>query len=136
MLAATLTTVVVFFPVTFLYGVSRFLFTALALAVVLSLFASYVVAMTVVPLFCARFINGHRPRGAPERACGERFNAWFNRGFDGMLDGYDRPGRAARCVASGCTVVVGSPALFVREPGCSTRCSAWPSSRAPTPASS
>ena len=40
-LAATLTTVVVFFPVTFLYGVSKFLFTALALAVVLSLFASY-----------------------------------------------------------------------------------------------
>src|SRR5205085_2805728 len=37
-LAATLTTVVVFFPVTFLYGVSRFLFSALALAVVLSLF--------------------------------------------------------------------------------------------------
>ena len=30
-LAATLTTIVVFFPVTFLYGVSRFLFTALAL---------------------------------------------------------------------------------------------------------
>ena len=40
-LAATLTTAVVFFPVTFLYGVSKFLFTALALAVVLSLFASY-----------------------------------------------------------------------------------------------
>ena len=36
MLAATLTTVVVFFPVTFLYGVSRFLFTALALTVVLA----------------------------------------------------------------------------------------------------
>src|SRR5579872_3052476 len=58
-LAATLTTVVVFFPVIFLYGVSRFLFTALALAVVLSLFASYFVAMTVVPLFCARFIHKH-----------------------------------------------------------------------------
>src|SRR5689334_517857 len=41
-LSATLTTVVVFFPVTFLYGVSKFLFTALALAVALSLFASYV----------------------------------------------------------------------------------------------
>src|ERR1039457_434732 len=40
-LASTLATVVVFFPVTFLYGVSRFLFTALALSVVLSLFASY-----------------------------------------------------------------------------------------------
>src|SRR6185436_9556916 len=57
-LAATLTTVVVFFPVTFLYGVSRFLFTALALSVVLSLFASYFVAMTVVPLFCAKLIKG------------------------------------------------------------------------------
>ena len=39
-LAATLTTVVVFFPVTFLYGVSRYRFSALALSVVLSLFAS------------------------------------------------------------------------------------------------
>src|SRR6202012_4109027 len=56
-LAATLATVIVFFPVTFLYGVSKFLFSALALAVVLSLFASYFVAMTVVPLFCARYIT-------------------------------------------------------------------------------
>ena len=61
-LAATLTTAVVFFPVTFLYGVSRFLFSALALAVVLSLFASYFVAMTVVPLFCAKFIKAHHDR--------------------------------------------------------------------------
>ena len=59
-LAATLTTVVVFFPVTFLYGVSKYLFSALALAVVLSLFASYAVAMTVVPLFCARFMKSGR----------------------------------------------------------------------------
>src|ERR1700730_18379407 len=59
-LAATLTTVVVFFPVTMLYGVSKFLFSALALAVVLSLLASYAVAMTVVPLFCSQFIKGHQ----------------------------------------------------------------------------
>ena len=62
-LAATLTTVVVFFPVTFLYGVSQFLFTALALSVVLSLFASYIVAMTVVPLFCAKLIKGPAEHG-------------------------------------------------------------------------
>src|ERR1051325_1215992 len=65
-LAATLTTVVVFFPVTFLYGASRYLFSALALAVVLSLFASYFVAMTVVPLFCARFIKGTAEHGEPK----------------------------------------------------------------------
>ncbi len=58
-LAATLATVVVFFPVMFLYGVSKFLFMALALSVILSLFASYLVAMTVVPLFCAKLIKVH-----------------------------------------------------------------------------
>src|SRR5213079_1866249 len=93
-LAATLTTVVVFFPVTFLYGVSRFLFTALALAVVLSLFASYFVAMTVVPLFCARFIKGaHSHDGsapAGPQSLGRRSNGWFNRRFHGLLDQYDR----------------------------------------------
>lgn len=91
-LAATLTTAVVFFPVTFLYGVSRFLFTALALTVILSLFASYLVALTVVPLFCAKFIKGHHgadhPAGAP-LSWGQRFNGWFNRKFNGMLDRYD-----------------------------------------------
>jgi multidrug efflux pump subunit AcrB len=91
-LAATLATVVVFFPVTFLYGVSRFLFTALALSVVLSLFASYFVAMTVVPLFCARFIKGHHGHEAGEtpKSFGQRFNGWFNGKFNRMLDGYDR----------------------------------------------
>src|SRR5436853_2815034 len=64
-LAATLTTAVVFFPVTFLYGASQFLFSALALAVVLALAASYVVAMTVVPLYCARFIKAAAHHGAP-----------------------------------------------------------------------
>ena len=65
-LAATLTTVVVFFPVTFLYGVSKFLFTALALSVAISLFASYVVAMTVIPLFCSRFLKSVPHAGPPE----------------------------------------------------------------------
>jgi multidrug efflux pump subunit AcrB len=56
-LAATCSTCIVFFPVILLVGVSKYLFTALALAVVIALFASYVVAMTVVPLFCAKFIT-------------------------------------------------------------------------------
>jgi multidrug efflux pump subunit AcrB len=98
-LAATLTTVVVFFPVTFLYGVSKFLFSALALAVVISLFASYVVAMTVIPLFCSRFLKAV-PHGGHETAVPQneeltaksgwwgRFNRGFNRAFNRMLDSY------------------------------------------------
>jgi multidrug efflux pump subunit AcrB len=107
-LAATLTTVVVFFPVTLLYGVSKFLFTALALAVVISLFASFFVAMTVVPLFCARFIkaiehhdssvetldttshNENLKEGDRKRkSLGQRFNTWFSKTFDGLLAHYD-----------------------------------------------
>jgi multidrug efflux pump subunit AcrB len=104
-LAGTLTTVVVFFPVTMLYGVSRFLFSALALAVVVSLFASYFVALTVVPLFCARFIKSAHGDVVHESAQEEhaiapsstahtssvwtRFNARFTAGFDYMLHRYD-----------------------------------------------
>ena len=105
-LAATLTTIVVFFPVTFLYGVSKFLFTALAVAVVLALVASYFVAMTVVPLFCARFIKeAHSQAGAGG------FTAWFNKKFHRMLDGYERSLRwsLARPVA----LVVGVLGLFL-----------------------
>jgi multidrug efflux pump subunit AcrB len=65
-LAATFTTAIVFFPVALLYGVSRYLFTALALSVVFSLFASYIVAMTVVPLYCARFIKPHAADASEE----------------------------------------------------------------------
>jgi multidrug efflux pump subunit AcrB len=96
-LAATLTTAVVFFPVTFLNGVSQFLFSALALSVVLSLFASYFVAMTVVPLFCAKLIKGpqnHVPPGETGRKSSggwwRRFNAGFNGKFTSFLDRFDR----------------------------------------------
>jgi HAE1 family hydrophobic/amphiphilic exporter-1 len=93
-LAATLTTAIVFFPVVFLYGVSRFLFVALALAVVLSLFASYFVAMTVVPLYCAKLIKQHQAneevgegsRGARLGMVTTKFNFYF----DKMLGKYDR----------------------------------------------
>jgi len=101
-LAATLTTVVVFFPVTFLYGVSKYLFSALALAVALSLFASFAVALTVVPLFCARFIRISAHHGTPaneqpvtvdhavkKQTLSDRFNIWFNNRFESFLKVYD-----------------------------------------------
>src|SRR6201987_4956590 len=93
-LAATLTPAIVFFPVIFLYGVSRFLFVALAMAVVLSLAASYLVAMTVVPLFCAKLIHKHQAdEEVGEGSMGARFGIVakkFNLYFEKMLAGYDR----------------------------------------------
>jgi multidrug efflux pump subunit AcrB len=101
-LTSTLTTAVVFFPVTLLAGVSKFLFSAMALAVVVSLFASYIVAMTVVPLFCARFLKLEHPEHLKEDESAEartikdhrppwgaRFNEAFNGGFNRMLGFYE-----------------------------------------------
>ena len=90
-LAATFTTAIVFFPVVFLYGVSKYLFTALALGVVLALAASYLVAMTVVPLFCARFIkmaHGHGGHQETKSVFG-KFVAGFNHRYNRMLGRYD-----------------------------------------------
>src|SRR5580700_4768319 len=81
-LAIMLVAVVVFFPVTFLFGVSKYLFTALALGVVIALFASYFDAVTVVPLFCAFFlkaVHGHAEGSEAQRkSWSQRFHAGFN----------------------------------------------------------
>jgi len=104
-LAATLVDVVDFFPVVFLYGVAKFLFSALALAFCLSLLASFVVAMTVIPLFCSHFLKsvplaGHHKSGENQEyeveptspgspSWWDRFNAAFNRTFNKVLDFYE-----------------------------------------------
>jgi multidrug efflux pump subunit AcrB len=131
-LAATCSTSIVFFPVIMLAGVSKYLFTALALAVVLALFASYVVAMTVVPLFCAKFIRldlGHEhgchdtdagAEEAVEEAIAEqripppnlfkRIVIGFNRQFERLQHAYERA--IAVCLERPVLVVCGF-AVFV-----------------------
>jgi len=114
-LAITLVTVVVFFPVTLLFGVSKYLFTALALGVVISLFASYFVAVSVVPLFCARVLKGigHHAQGldTTTKSWGARFHIWFNTRFEQMLASYDRWIQKALDHPS--QVVLGFLALFL-----------------------
>lgn len=116
-LAATCTTSIVFFPVTLFYGVSRYLFTDLALGVVLSIFASYVFALTVVPLYCAQFIrlephgeNAHGRRPGVFAKIGQRFNESFQK----LLNVYEkyvtlslaRPGRTAASILGGIVFAV------------------------------
>jgi HAE1 family hydrophobic/amphiphilic exporter-1 len=93
-LAIMLVAVVVFFPVTLLFGVSKYLFSALALAVVLALFASYFDAVTVVPLFCAYFlkaVHGHAEGAEPsKKSWSDHFHQKFNSRFEQMLNFYER----------------------------------------------
>ena len=122
-LAATFSTAIVFFPVVLLTGVSKYLFTALALAVVIALFCSYVVAMTVVPLFCSRFIKHtrhdhehesaepgdpvpqHMRGGHGQKNLFATIVYRFNQGFGWLQKSYDRAihfclGRPALVVAA------------------------------------
>src|SRR5580692_1577582 len=113
-LAIMLVAVVVFFPVTFLFGVSSYLFGALALGVVLALFASYYDAVTVVPLFCANYLkavhdHGHAKDGE-KKSWGQRFHAGFNAKFEVMLNFYEK--RVRRALEVPGTVVVGFLIFF------------------------
>jgi multidrug efflux pump subunit AcrB len=119
-LAATSTTSIVFFPVTFLSGISKYIFTPLALGVVISIFASYFFAMTVVPLFCSKFVRLHHEAGDEEHTdtgrpswfqrCVDKFNEHFRR----MLQRYEalarralaRPGFTAAAILGGVAVVL------------------------------
>ncbi|MBI1314084.1 MMPL family transporter [bacterium] len=56
-LAGTVTTLAVFIPAIFLSGMIRYLFEPLSIAATLTIAASYVIAMSVVPVFCARFVR-------------------------------------------------------------------------------
>jgi multidrug efflux pump subunit AcrB len=113
-LAIMLVAVVVFFPVTFLFGVSSYLFGALALGVVLALFASYFDAVTVVPLFCARYLKAihSHAEGEDERgkSWGARFHAGFNTKFERLLDVYEKWVR--RALDAPVTVLAGFLGLF------------------------
>ncbi len=66
-LVSTITLVVVFYPVVFLSGLAKYLFTPLALAATFAIGASYLIAVTVIPNFCARFLGKRaEAQGTPE----------------------------------------------------------------------
>lgn len=56
-IASTLTTISVFLPVIFITGIIGELFTEFALTISFSLFASLVVALTVVPMLASRWLK-------------------------------------------------------------------------------
>ena len=61
-LAGTVTTLAVFLPAVFLTGMIKYLFEPLSIAATLTIGASYVLALTVVPAFCATFVRERATR--------------------------------------------------------------------------
>jgi multidrug efflux pump subunit AcrB len=102
----TLAICIVFFPVVLLYGVARFLFTPLALAVVYAMLTSYLLSRTLVPAM-SRYLmpalhEEHAGSGRWGRSAQsfERGFEWFRESYRNLLGKFiARRGFALTCVA-------------------------------------
>src|SRR5712671_847956 len=108
-LAATLTICVVFFPVVLLEGPARFLFTPLALGVVISMLASYLLSRTLVPTL-ARILMEKEPLHPEGDSLGARFNRWRDRAFASFQEGY---GRTLAAVLASRGLVLGTAGIVL-----------------------
>jgi len=108
-LAATLTICVVFFPVVLLEGPARFLFTPLALGVVISMLASYLLSRTLVPTL-ARLLLEKEDLHHEGAGFSARFNRWRDRGFERFREAY---GRVLTAVLAHRPMVLGAAGLVL-----------------------
>jgi multidrug efflux pump subunit AcrB len=76
LLIITLTLGVVFFPVVFLTGIGKFIFTPMAKTVLMALATSYVLALTLVPVCAARLMRHKRREPERPRELEEQ-GGWF-----------------------------------------------------------
>ena len=82
-LAGTITTLAIFLPALFLSGMVRYLFEPLALSAAVSIAASYIFAMTLLPAFCARFFREKRTNDSLQS--GDRQIASSSWGYRALL---------------------------------------------------
>ena len=68
-LVSTLCICIVFLPMFFLSGVSRYLFVPLAEAVVFAMLSSYILSRTLVPTMAMYLLQKHDPYAVPSREC-------------------------------------------------------------------
>ncbi len=85
---ATLAICIVFIPVAFLYGVSKFLFVPLALSVVFSLLASYILSFTLVPMLSRQLLAGEHHDDGIGKGVGARLNRARENSLEWLKDTY------------------------------------------------
>jgi len=75
-IASTLTTIAVFFPVLFVPGIAGVMFNDMALTICFSLFCALLVSLTLIPLLSSRFLKiQNAPRHNPSRGISERIDS-------------------------------------------------------------
>ncbi len=81
-LVSTITFIVVFYPIVFLSGMAKFLFTPLALAATFAIISSYFFSLILIPAYCSRFLrSASHPGTAPPASdwtmrLSERYGRW------------------------------------------------------------
>jgi multidrug efflux pump subunit AcrB len=88
-LVSTLCICIVFLPMFFLSGVSRYLFVPLAEAVVFAMMASYGLSRTLVPTMAMYLLKPHDPHAIPSQNVFARFQRVFERRFEKVRAGYE-----------------------------------------------
>ena len=87
-LVSTLCICIVFLPMFFLSGVSRYLFVPLAEAVVFAMLASYVLSRTLVPTLAMYLLKAHDHNARPSQSFLAKFQRGFERRFESVRNGY------------------------------------------------
>lgn len=87
-MVSTLCISIVFLPMFFLAGVSRFLFVPLAEAVVLAVIASYIYSLTLVPTLAMFLLRPKAHHSASSRGFLSRFQYGFERQFERVRSSY------------------------------------------------
>jgi CzcA family heavy metal efflux pump len=100
-LASTLVIIVVFFPVMFLTGMVKFLFTPLAVTVAGAMIGSYIFSLTLVPLAAAYLFRNKLPQNNEQK----RSLGFFQRFIERLRDRYERSLVAAMKRKTGILVV-------------------------------
>ncbi len=88
-LVSTLCICIVFMPMFFLSGVSRYLFVPLAEAVVFAMLASYMLSRTLVPTMAMYLLKAHDPHAVPGRNIFSRFQRRFEYYFEKVRSAYE-----------------------------------------------
>jgi CzcA family heavy metal efflux pump len=87
-LVSTLCICIVFLPMFFLSGVSRYLFVPLAEAVIFAMLASYVLSRTLVPTLAMYLLKAHKHGSAPSRSPFARLQRGFESLFERVRSSY------------------------------------------------
>jgi multidrug efflux pump subunit AcrB len=88
-LVSTLCICIVFMPMFFLSGVSRYLFVPLAEAVVFAMLASYFLSRTLVPTMALYLLKIHDAHAAPSQNIFAKFQRGFERRFEAVRSRYE-----------------------------------------------